>query len=250
MKNIFIYFGLLLMINLSYSQLDKQLEMAELSFSKKDFNKASLLFSELINSEPKMVEYVYYRRAMCLYYLKEYKKAKNDLLSSLKINSKSDEYKYIMGESNLLLGRIYSKKGKNRKSLKYYLKATKFAEHENLYTNIGYQLIVLRRYSESIKYLDKAIDLDNKNSYALNNRGLAYIKLKKYNKAKSDIDLSININPNNPYAFKHRALLFIETKNIEKVCINLDKAKNLGYSEFGNESNSNEVSNLINKYCK
>ena len=50
----------------------------------------------------------------------------------------------------------------------------------------------------AIKCYDLAIQIDPKNTLAINNKGSAYYNLKDYDKAKQCFDEAFNIDPDDP----------------------------------------------------
>ena len=54
----------------------------------------------------------------------------------------------------------------------------------------------LKKYTESISYFDKAINLDQKNAEAYNKKGITLNTLNRYNEAIICFDKAIKINPN------------------------------------------------------
>lgn len=243
-----LFFGLLSTPCLA--QPKAELAQAEILFDKNNFEEALPLYSELEQQKDHpMYHYICYKKAFCLYELIQYDEALTNVKQALQISKNQSRYKWIKGSSYWLEGRIYSKKEENKKALQSFYKAADYVPESRLYATIGYKEIQLKQYKKALVNLNKAIELDSKTAYAYSNRAWLYIHYGKLKEARTDITTAIRLDPNNPYAYKHRALIFIELKELDKACEDLHKAEQLGYYDFGNEADKNEVGDLLLKYC-
>lgn len=92
------------------------------------------------------------------------------------------------------------------------------------YNNRGYYKSKIEKYRDALLDFEKAIALNPKDYFALNNQG--YSKFKSLDKSGiEDITLSLKKCPNNSVALKNLALIEIERNNYKKARKLLDKAK-------------------------
>lgn len=251
MKFLFTFLFIAMLASFSYGQTDAKFQLGQKAFQVGDYSGAKEIFSSVIENEDADYYHIaHYMRAYANYYLKSYNEAINDTEKSLKIKDSHPDYNNLMGSAYWLYGRIYSVINKNKKSLKYFKKAVQYIQPSLLYSTIGYKEIQLKKYKDALITLNTAIDLDKSNAFAYNNRALLFLKQSDLENARKDVDRSIKLSETNPYAFKHSAMIYIELNEIEKACIDLYRADELGYKDFGNESDANDVEDLIKKYCK
>jgi tetratricopeptide (TPR) repeat protein len=97
--------------------------------------------------------------------------------------------------------------------------------------NLSYYSNQINKFDDGIKFANTALLL-TKDSASLgsifNNRDYAKIGLKKYTEALIDINKAINYTPENSFAYTYRALANISLKEFNTVCDDLNKAKKLG----------------------
>lgn len=191
-----------------------------------------------------------YSRAYANYKLADYTKAEKDIAGIIATKDKPGANKYLISNTYFLLARIYSKKNMVEKELGYLKLAQKYYASPELLLTLGYAYIKIKEYNKAITYCNMGIKLKPDSDKAYNNRALAYIKLKNIGNAQSDIDTALLLNPKNPYIYKHRGLLFLLKNNKQSACEDFEKAKALGYKEYGNEADKNEVDELIKLNCK
>ena len=60
-----------------------------------------------------------------------------------------------------------------------------------------------------MELVNKAISLDSKQTYFLNNRGFVYLSLKEYDKALADINQSISADPYNGWAYRNKGIYYL-----------------------------------------
>ena len=76
-----------------------------------------------------------------------------------------------------------------------------------------------------------------------------YLKTSRLKEARQDIIQSKILNDTNPYVYKHSAMIYIEQSKFEKACEELNKAEELGYAEYSDGPDSNDVADLKLKHC-
>jgi tetratricopeptide (TPR) repeat protein len=137
--------------------------------------------------------------------------------------------------------------GKPNETLKYLEKIIQIdSNFAYAYINIGYKYRLMEQYEKAITYLDKAVKLDPKESLAYSNRSYCRMKINDLDGAMKDIDLSILYNSNNSYACKVKGMIYLEKKDKEKACENFNIAIDKGYrTNYGDD-----VSEMINENCK
>ena len=88
------------------------------------------------------------------------------------------------------------------------------------------------KYSEAIKLLNKAIDLNPSFSLAYYSRGWVYYQLKKYSEAIRDLDKAIDLKPSRLFAFVMRGETYLNLKQYKRAISDFDKAIELdpGYA--------------------
>lgn len=107
------------------------------------------------------------------------------------------------------------------------------------YVNSGLIKSQLGFYQESLIDLQKSLDLNPDNKYALNNRGYTYNLMHQYDKAILDLDMSIALDPKFSYSFNNRGLAKMELglldeglNDIEK-SLDLDDENSYAYRNLG-----------------
>ena len=80
----------------------------------------------------------------------------------------------------------------------------------------------------SIKYFNKAIDLNPRYAEASNNRGNAYANKGQYDKAISDYTKAIDLNPRFAEAYYNRGVVYFYKRDYEKAWDDVHKVQNLG----------------------
>lgn len=94
-------------------------------------------------------------------------------------------------------------------------------------------------YKKSVRTNTKVLEIDPKNSTALNNRSLAYINLDMYEEAIQDANASLGLNKNDEHAYFHRAYAFMQIKEYKKSkidyqqVIKLNAQSCISYSSLG-----------------
>jgi tetratricopeptide (TPR) repeat protein len=172
------------------------------------------LFSECLEKKPKIVE-SYINRASANLGFKKYDAAIKDLQVAVRIEPNYPQiyilyaviyiqlknydlaYEYIekgiksgpyKKESAILLslrGTIFLNKKNYKDAVEDFLECINFypAIGVSYYNSIGYSLIYLKKFNESIEYLNKAIKQNPQDAFYYNNRGFAYSNLGEYDRA-------------------------------------------------------------------
>jgi tetratricopeptide (TPR) repeat protein len=89
---------------------------------------------------------------------------------------------------------------------------------------LDYRLNNLRKYNEAIECYDKALEIDPKYVYALNNKGLALDNLRKYNEAIECYDKALKIDPKYAWAWLNKGLALGNLKKYKEAIECYDKA--------------------------
>jgi tetratricopeptide (TPR) repeat protein len=235
----------------SFGQINRTVYNGDKAMKAKDYAKAADLYTVAIKeNDSKNWYYVFYKKAYCHYSLSQFAPAEVYIKKALKVKKSDAQYNWLMGNSNWLYARIFSKQGDIEKSLNYLRTATKYINESLLYSTIAYEEIALKQYEKALVNLNLALQIDSTNAYAFSNRALLYIYQKKYDLARLDIDASKKLDAKNPYVFKHSAILYIELNQLDMACLELTIAEALDYASFVNESDANEVAELKEQYCK
>lgn len=98
------------------------------------------------------------------------------------------------------------------------------------YNNKAYCLVELRKYSEALPLVNKALELDKTESYIWDTRGEIYYNLGEYYKCIEDMSKAISIGESDN-SYYIRGLAYIKLNNKNKACADLLKASELGNYE-------------------
>lgn len=110
------------------------------------------------------------------------------------------------------------------------------------WSNKGYELNRLERYSEALAALDKALQIDKDEPVVLSNKAYALLQLDRDAEAMAAVNRSLKGDAANPYALRTRALLYLRKGERDKACNDLSLAKAMGSSA--------DVDNLIKQHCQ
>lgn len=248
MRGIFFLLLVLLWFD-TYGQGIPEFREADSLFLQKDYDGAIKLLNQTIENRSPYLLVACYKRARAFYALKDYSRAESDLHIVLMYSPKSKDFHGLKSDSYWLLGNLYGILSKKEKSFETYKMALEYEESAALYSTTAFVAIELGKYKVALKYLNKALEKDDKYAYGYSNRAWLYLKLDKLEQAKKDVEVAILLDPNNPYAFKHRALIYLKEGKAEQACQDLHKARELGYAYFGDEPDAAEVFRLIQRNC-
>lgn len=215
----------------------------------KEYDKAIQLYESMLMKIDFIDAQIYYEIAGVYYDQNKYKETLTYLDKSINL-IKTGNSNQLMASIHFLYARTYSKQVENKKVIPELKKSLKYKKLTETYVTLAYRYIKEGKNKKAVKSAKKAIEMNPKEPYAYNNAGLALIKLKKYEEGRKMIMTSLELDSTNPYAYKHLAYYYIAVKDLDKACKALNKADELGYKDFGNEADQNEVEELIKKHCK
>jgi len=132
------------------------------------------------------------------------------------------------------------KEGKDHKE-----EGTNTSEKPNIKTNPADD-----KHIQTIKDLNKAIELDPNNAAAYNNRGYAYYNLKEYDKAIRDYDRAIELNPNDAESYKDRGRAYIGLDEQIRAIMDFDKALELNPNNVAAYNNRGAAYDNLKEYDK
>ncbi|MNV02226.1 lipoprotein NlpI [compost metagenome] len=93
------------------------------------------------------------------------------------------------------------------------------------YNNIGYSLLRLKKYEESISYFKQALEIAPNYGYANDNLGYAFIRIGELSEGKKWLDQAFKTENNDPaYSFRNLALYHQQREEIELAEVNFLKA--------------------------
>jgi len=173
-----------------------------------DYNKSLSLFTHAIELD-KMAAETYNMRAGVYEFLKDYKKAIDDINMTVLLEPENgDRY----NDRAVFLSKIL---GEHDKAINDYNEAIRLNSKElNYFVNRGVSFFHLERHAEAMEDFDTAIRLDNNDSRGYFNRGFLNTLLKRYNEAVLDFTEVIRIDPNNSDAFFNRAVAYKYLSNL------------------------------------
>jgi len=98
-----------------------------------------------------------------------------------------------------------------------------------IFFGFGVLLSESKKYRESKKMYDKAIEIDPKYSKAYHNRGLDHCRTGDFDLATLDFYKVIELEPDNGQVYNDRAVIFFEKKEYSKCWDDIHKAESLNY---------------------
>lgn len=239
--------------NFSLCQSPSTLEAFELYFNQKHYEAIEKL-TETIDDGPKSERhYCMYYRAYSYLVLGDQNKSLQDLNNALNVDTTNEYYSWTMASSHALIARISERQGNLLKSKHHLYLAMKYSPDSfGIYSDLSLIQIKTNQLDSAYLNIKKAVELDSTQGTSFSNLALIHLKKDEIEEAFNAVEKSIELTPENPYAYKHKALIYLKNNDIEKACINLNKAKMNGYSYYSQIGalDSNEVRDLINKYCK
>jgi tetratricopeptide (TPR) repeat protein len=129
------------------------------------------------------------------------------------------------------LGEAYQFSDENR-ALEWYEKAfTRLRQEDELKESLaktcyeyGKKLHGEKRYVESMRLLNRAIELISDYTYAYFNRGIAYYEQQEYLLAIADYDSAIRLNPEYTFAYHNRGLAYYKQQKYPLAIADYDSA--------------------------
>lgn len=120
-----------------------------------------------------------------------------------------------------------------------------FQDVYSAYYNRGCILGRSGRYEQSIRDLDRAIELDQSSSMAYNNRGNSYLGLRNYSAAMKDYKRAIELDPRNAEAYYNLGSIYTNSGDTGLAIINYRKAASMGLKQA--QSYLNNINQLGKK---
>ena len=110
-------------------------------------------------------------------------------------------------------------------------------EHlDSINNNMGFNLLLQKRYHEAVPYFEKAIELNPLFAYPWDNLGFTLYKLGDKQKAFELIDQSLELDRGNSYSYKFKGIMYMEEGDKEKAMDNFNLALEFGYTKkYGGE---------------
>ena len=117
---------------------------------------------------------------------------------------------------NKVLAYIYMQKNAfpiSVKLLKRGLQLKPDLQDFDYFNNLGYSLLKMEEYEEAIKYLEKALKLENKGPGVYTNLAEVYLALRNFDKANDYINISIDkiIDKENPIVTQHTSVFWLKS---------------------------------------
>mgnify|MGYP000733464683 CR=1 FL=1 len=163
-----------------------------LEFSEK-YDEALAAYNTAIKLNSKLIGAYINKAAILLTHYKKFNDANVAIDAALKLSVSNASALYIKGE-------ILQELNNHTLAITYYDKAIKANSQAPIYYyNLGYSQFALKKYSEAVVNISKAIELypkgltPNTDSYYY--RGLAYKNIGKYDLAIKDLNKAAQINP-------------------------------------------------------
>jgi S1-C subfamily serine protease/Tfp pilus assembly protein PilF len=212
------------------------------------YQKALEDFTRTIQMQPNM-EWAYFYRGMCYDKLTRNPEAIADFTKALQLNpDNTDAYfmrGYIKSISNDLLGSI-----NDYGEILHREKTTKPGIYKmgTIYNNMGYSLMQLGKLDEAKGYLDRAVDMEPKESYIWGSRGELYYKREDYKACIRNMEKAVelaektntrNSDPGLPHYLM--GLSKIKLGKVTEGCKDLSRAGEMGKTA---------AYNAISTYCK
>jgi tetratricopeptide (TPR) repeat protein len=141
-----------------------------------------------------------------------------------------------------LLARLYNETGDPASSLAVLEKLCVLQPKDiGNWSNKGFELNQLERYTDALDAFDKALELDKDEPVVLSNKAYALLKLGRDEEAMTTVNRSLRSDATNAYALRTRALLYLRKGEGEKACNDLSLSKAMG--------NVPEVDALLKQHC-
>jgi tetratricopeptide (TPR) repeat protein len=162
----------------------------------------TLIYRELLSTQPSVTAYRYMKSGVLAYNSKDYVQAEISLKKAI-----AEDSEYAIAYFNL--GRIYDALGKNNESISFYTKAIDLRpENECFYAHRGVAFRKEGNYQNALSDFNYAIDLNHRYAEAHNNRGVVFSKIGLMNRAIPNYSEAIRINPKFLMAYINRGIAF------------------------------------------
>ncbi len=175
------------------------------------YNNRGLVYADLGQNEKAIADYTkaiilapqddmaYVNRGNIYSDRRQYEAALEDYNKAIQLDPQCATAYYVRGC-------VYSMQWKLEKALLDYTIAIQLNPTPNGYRNRGMTYVDLKQYEESLKDLDKAIELNPKSAVSYYYRGFAYHNLSQLTNAIRDYTLAISLDPNYADAYYNRGV--------------------------------------------
>ena len=85
------------------------------------------------------------------------------------------------------------------------------ANEANAFNALAMVEVELQNYDNAQTLLARALSINPKDPYFLNNRGYIFLLTDQMQKAKEDIDLSITLDPYNGWAYRNKGIYYLRS---------------------------------------
>ncbi len=100
-------------------------------------------------------------------------------------------------------------------------------DRQSAWANLCAGYVMLEKFSEALGWCDKAIEANDRNWRAYNNRAIIYIRLARYEEAAEDVAHAESISPNARTLKSVKAMLLNETDPVRPV-VTIDDRRSSG----------------------
>jgi tetratricopeptide (TPR) repeat protein len=217
--------------------------MGNVWFEQKEYDRAIENYTEAIRLNSDKVS-TYVNRAMALSQKGEYDKAIDDYNYAIKINP---------NDANTFLSRgvTYGEKKDYDNAIIDYNEAIRLDPQNILAYNNRSNIWADRGdYDKAIDDLDKAIKLNPKNNLIRNNRGITFLHKGKYDEAIADYTEVIQLEPDNAIAYKGRGDAWTEKKEFSKAVVDYTRAIQLNPNDIDAYNNRGNVWSSLSQHEK
>ncbi len=166
------------------AQEEQGIDAAIFAIKSKKYEKAILIYSDLIQAYGKYAP-AYYGRALAYYNLNENAKAKSDFENAIELDINYFEAYYGLGLINL-------QESQNKLAISNLTKALEInPENDEVLYSRGLAYYLSSIYGNAEKDFSRAIEKNSNNASAYYGRGITNYQMKKFKDAKMDFDYFI-----------------------------------------------------------
>ena len=164
------------------------------------------------------------------YYWLSYIKTQQDSLDlALQLCNKADKISYQASLSLETRSIFYHKKGDFKNEIKELTSLIKLEPNNpNHYNNRGLAKNNLKQYKDAITDFDYTIKLDSRYAFAYNNKAFSLLKLNKLD-ALLLVNKSLELDSKNAYALKNRSEIHLALNDKNKACLDLIEANKISH---------------------
>ena len=147
------------------------------------------------------------------------------------------------------IGYEFQEEKKYSESLKYYNLAIELnPEYVVAYNNRGHVYVYRNQYEEALSDYNQAIVLDPKFAYAYGGRGVVYVYRKRYEDALSEFNRAIQLDSNYVKAYNNRGYVYVYRKRYEEALSDFNRAIQLDPNYSNSYSNRGVVYAGLKQY--